>query len=285
MDWQGVTTQSYYRLEGDHACNIQDYSAALIVNCCGISAMDAPFKTYAPHGRHDYYLMYVFHGQLQAQAGDAFFTLSPGDALIYSPDQAYGYQRLGDEKMVYLWVHFTGAQAKSILASRSLALDTVFPLSQSLEQEFEAIYQLFITRPRFYLDEANSRLDLLLSLIGRYSQPMADDYRRDRIKKSLNYLHQHYAERITLKHLATMEYLSPSRYSALFRQIMGTAPQQYLIDLRIKNALNLLHATDLSVSEVARSVGYEDALYFSRLFHRHLGFSPRMARERVKGDG
>ena len=64
---------------------------------------------------------------------------------------------------------------------------------------------------------------------------------------------------------------------------MGRSPQQYLINLRLHNAQNMLLDTDLSVGEIARSVGYDDQLYFSRLFHRYFGTSPREYREVRKG--
>ena len=65
-------------------------------------------------------------------------------------------------------------------------------------------------------------------------------------------------------------------------EIMGVSPQQYLIDLRLRNARDLLISTDLSISEVARSVGYDDPLYFSRLYRKHYGLSPRESRHALK---
>ncbi len=77
-----------------------------------------------------------------------------------------------------------------------------------------------------------------------------------------------------------MEHLSPSRYSALFRSCMGISPQGFLIRLRIQNAANLICQTDLQIGEIAKAVGYEDPLYFSTLFHKKTGFSPREYREK-----
>jgi len=280
MNWQRASTQSYYRIE-DGGCNIRDHSVPLLVNCSGVSVMDAPFKTFSKHGRHDYYLMYLIHGRLDAQAGNSRHLLSEGDAIIYTPEQSYGYQRQGDERMVYLWTHFTGSEAGNLLKSRGLSTDAAYHVerSEEMEAEFEALYHLFITRPLYYLEEAAARLNILLTHIGRSVHQPEDNPLRDRLKTSLSHLNRHYAEPMKLEELAGMEYLSVSRYSALFRQLTGASPQKYLIDLRLKNAREMLISTDLSVSEVARSVGYDDALYFSRLFRKHLGLSPREVRK------
>lgn len=56
-------------------------------------------------------------------------------------------------------------------------------------------------------------------------------------------------------------------------------PLQYLLNIRLTNAKKLLETTDYSINEIALIVGYDNALYFSRLFHKHVGVSPREYRE------
>lgn len=276
MDRRYRYPQSYYRLneKGD---NIRDESRPLVVNCTGVVVLDRPFSNHTPRGRHDCYLMYVLQGELEAQSGDTPIHLAAGDLIIYPPERSFAYQLIQEEKMVYLWLHFTGSAAESILKDRGIAMATAYHPrgEEELIRDFEEIQRLFITRPAFYLEEASARLDQLLSHIARAICQPENIPSTERIQKSLDYLNRHYAETLPLELLAGMEYLSVSRYAALFRQMTGLSPQQYLIDLRLRNARELLRATNLSIGEVARSVGYEDALYFSRLFHRHTGQTPR----------
>jgi len=49
---------------------------------------------------------------------------------------------------------------------------------------------------------------------------------------------------------------------------------QYILSLRMANAQNLLESTQYNISEIAEAVGYDNSLYFSRLFHKHIGVSP-----------
>lgn len=280
MNWQTVTTQSYFRTHGDDA-NFCDHSVPLLVNCSGVLAYDAPLRSDMPEGRHDHYLMVLLHGQMDAWVDGSPRSLRAGDAIFYIPERSYRYQRVGEERMVYLWVHFTGSDADNLLARRGLKLGEVYSIGRAEEiaEDVEAIHRLFITRPPFYLEEAAARLDVLLTHIARAAAQPDAAPPHDRIQASLEYLNRHYAEPLRLETLAGMEYLSASRYSALFRRATGRSPQQYLIELRLRNARELLLQTDLSVAEVARSVGYEDALYFSRLFRRHFDAPPRSVRD------
>lgn len=68
--------------------------------------------------------------------------------------------------------------------------------------------------------------------------------------------------------------VSPYHLVRLFRKEMGQSPIDYLIDERIRTAQHLLLDRDKSVADVARSVSYEDAAYFSRLFKQRTALSP-----------
>lgn len=105
----------------------------------------------------------------------------------------------------------------------------------------------------------------------------------ERMARARAYLETHFAEPLTLDGLAARYGMSAQRFSYCFMRAHGVRPMSLLVALRLEHAVQLLR-TDMLVKEVARAVGYDDPLYFSRLFHRHYGFSPTAARERL-GDG
>ena len=96
-----------------------------------------------------------------------------------------------------------------------------------------------------------------------------------KLKESLNFIHRHYSQTISVHDLANLEHLSTSRYCTLFRQHMGISPQNFIIELRLRMATDLMMKTDLSLKQIARMVGYDDQLYFSRLFRSKRGLAPR----------
>lgn len=67
-----------------------------------------------------------------------------------------------------------------------------------------------------------------------------------------------------------------------FKKITKTTPLQYIVSLRMTNAMNLLDNTNYNISQVAEAVGYENPLYFSRLFKKNIGVSPKEYRQRKK---
>ncbi|MDQ8733870.1 AraC family transcriptional regulator [Paenibacillus sp. LHD-38] len=78
----------------------------------------------------------------------------------------------------------------------------------------------------------------------------------------------------TLAELADAAHLSPSRFSSLFVQVVGTSPMDYLIQLRLAQAAYLLESTDKKIIEVAAECGFRNLSNFNRLFKQHIGRQP-----------
>ena len=100
---------------------------------------------------------------------------------------------------------------------------------------------------------------------------------------SINHMKQHLNHSLQVDTLAAIANLSRSRYIELFKQQSGYAPIDYFIRLRMHRACQLLDTTDMSVKAVATALGYEDPLYFSRLFRRVNEKSPMQYRNLRKG--
>lgn len=83
----------------------------------------------------------------------------------------------------------------------------------------------------------------------------------------------------TLHELADIAHLSPSRFSALFHQAVGTSPLNYLIQLRLTEAVHLLETTDQKIISIAEQCGFRNLSNFNRLFKLHIGLSPRELRD------
>jgi transcriptional regulator GlxA family with amidase domain len=77
--------------------------------------------------------------------------------------------------------------------------------------------------------------------------------------------------------------LSDSQFSHLFQKHVGTSPMNYLNELRMQRASELLTNTDWPIKRIAHQLGYEDALYFSKAFRKNTGHSPSQHRKLVHG--
>ncbi len=96
---------------------------------------------------------------------------------------------------------------------------------------------------------------------------------RPKLQKTLNYIHDHADETLTLKNMASMSGTSPTYFCQLFKHETGMTFLQYLNDLRIQNACKLLRESGSNITEICYKVGFNDYSHFSRLFKKHIGKS------------
>jgi AraC-like DNA-binding protein len=99
------------------------------------------------------------------------------------------------------------------------------------------------------------------------------------VREALAYIKLHYKEPLTREKIARHVSLSPAYFSSLFKSHTGYTPVEYIHRLRLDRARQLLRTTDLSVREVAEQVGFADSFYFTRLFTKDTGISPREYRQ------
>jgi two-component system response regulator YesN len=96
------------------------------------------------------------------------------------------------------------------------------------------------------------------------------------IQQARDYIDRHYADsNISLTEVAAQAHLSPSHFSTVFSQETGQTFKDYLTEIRIRTAKELLRTTTLKSFEIADQIGYSDPHYFSYVFRKHTGLSPK----------
>jgi len=103
-----------------------------------------------------------------------------------------------------------------------------------------------------------------------------------RLMPALALIREHLDGDISLARLARSMHLSESRFHAVFKELTGFAPQQYVQRQRIQSAQQLLIETDASIKEIAGRVGHRDVFHFSRLFKQRCGVSPSLYRNEAR---
>jgi AraC-like DNA-binding protein len=133
-------------------------------------------------------------------------------------------------------------------------------------------------RGPYFREIASSLCRSLFYLAGR-SMKGGRDRPNEIVKRSLLYIHEHFSEGLSLEKLAEIAYASPSHLTRLFKKELGTSPVRYLNRVRIDVAKKLLCLKDDPINDVALKAGFEDALYFSRLFRQMTSMSPSQFRK------
>lgn len=182
------------------------------------------------------------------------------------------------------WLHFAGTQAAALyeyLQSQLPALPaTIRPTEERLHL-FEAIFaQLTLTATLAGVVQASARLGhFLLGLLPAASPLASPSPAAAGVAQSIQFMREHLAGSFTVPELAAQAGLSASHYAALFRAQMGRPPIVFFNFLKVQHACQQLTDSSLRIKEIAHQLGFGDVYYFSRVFTKVMGVSPRQFRQ------
>ena len=266
-----------------------DRSRPLIVGSAGTYRLvrKKQLPTRRVNGRVDYQILYV-------AAGKAFFYLknedeptevAAGHMVLYRPGEMQKYVYYGADRPEVFWVHFTGSQVEEILERyRFPAKGEEQVIYCGLTRDYRWIFGQMIRE----LQLAQSGFEELLVYLLRHMFLLVNRQRvsgnsenpqmLEVIGKAVQYFQLHYNEPLNIEAYARQIHVSESWFIQKFREYTGVTPMQYILYLRVSNAQELLENSSLPVKEIALIVGYENPLYFSRLFRKQIGVSPKAYR-------
>ena len=105
---------------------------------------------------------------------------------------------------------------------------------------------------------------------------------QDRILTMMSFIQENYAEKLTLEQIADAASISTRECLRCFRESIHQSPMDYLIEYRVQIAKKLLKATNLSITEIALSCGFNSNSYFTKIFHRSCGKTPNASRKELQ---
>lgn len=270
--------------------DFKDKSRPLIVGSCGTYRLSACPKmpTYRPKGRVDYQIIYVASGiaHFHFDSPDNDAIVPAGNIVLYRPKELQKYEYYGIDKTEVYWIHFTGSDVKNILKSYGFSEDRkIYNVGTDLE--YQRIFKQIILELQRCQENYEEMLAILLKnlliLFGRKfsrEQVSKNEFLDKEMDDAVMYFNENYNHDINIEKYAESRGMSISWFIRSFRKHTGQTPMQYIVSLRINNAQVLLESTSYTISEISEIVGYENQLYFSRLFHKQKGCSPSQYRKR-----
>ena len=102
------------------------------------------------------------------------------------------------------------------------------------------------------------------------------------VNQAIDYILRHMEEDVTLDDVAEYCHFSKYYFSRLFKETVGSTPQEFLIRLRLSNAAELMRTTADTIGDIALHCGYPNQLHFSQAFKKHYGLPPREWRKQYR---
>lgn len=251
-------------------------------------------------------LVFVMSGQGTHLIQDDAFSLRAGDVFMINPSEPHRYELSGGQRVEIVNCLFEpdfipGSLLQEMRLSDSLDFFYVQPFlngearfhhklnlqgeaaGEAMELLEQIEREMGRRHPGFQAMVRLKMIELFLLLSRHYR--MRDEQSGSRsagellVRRVCGYVERHYAQKITLSLLSELFHIGERQLNRHFNKVMSKSVIPYVHEIRVEHAKRLLKETDETIAVVAEKVGYEDAVFFSRLFARETGCSPGKFRE------
>ena len=222
-------------------------------------------------------------GREYAVKANQYFILPAGKSHAYGANE--------QSPWTIYWIHFKGKLAAYFAQPCARPVDIKPGIHSRISNRIDMFEEIFRTLEMGYSHEnllyACSTFYHYLGTL-RYLQQYRDAIhpesgQNDIVTVAIHFMKENIEKRLTLADIAAHTGYSSSHFSSLFNQRTGYAPLAYFNQLKIQQACRLLDFTDMKMNQICYKIGIEDTYYFSRLFSKIMGMSPRKYKQMKKG--
>lgn len=273
-----IKTEKYYDGDRFDKHNLTS-DRFLKINSCGIQHIRNPnsyIREVRKKGRVDYNLIYLTKGMIEAEIDGKEISISSNGFILYPPHMQQDYCQRGAHSF---YLRFTGTASDELIEMAGLKGVYFYQLEKEeprIRRLIEKIFSSAALKKSETEVESIANLTLLIAELGRIVKTRSNASNADdRIAQILPLMNYRFSREIDLDQYAKELNLSRSRFYHLFKKTMGCAPYTYILDLRLEHAAEYLLSTNDPISQISYSVGFTDPFYFSRLFKKKFGISPK----------
>ncbi len=219
-------------------------------------------------------------------SGEGFINgnkISKDTVFISYKDSYMNYYPSKDDPWSYVYVRFLGQDIKKVFWDYDFQHGlTILPF-----QKKEELFQLLsLYKSLCSYDNYDARITIanaILLLFEKKSAPAgAVSTQKQNAENIKKFIDENYYKNLTVNSIAEKFFLSKDYIRNLFVKFYGIAPKQYIQNVRMARAKELLVGTDTSITLIANSVGYDDSLLFSKMFKKYYSVSPKKYRMDLK---
>lgn len=245
-----------------------------------------------PIHHHDFFeISIILQGESLYLIDGEWKTVRSGDVLMFNPGVDHAEKQLINTYSHQLHIGIKNFKLYGLEENHFPNSSSLLSIQDNQLKVFDKAWQLIEEfnqqQTNFHFIGRALVMEMMILLLRSLEkeeqfQDAAHTNQSDRMNQVVQlittYMENNYAKEISIEQLATLYYVSPTYLSKIFKDLTGVSPINYLIQIRLKNAHQMLEKQDLTVKEVAKAVGYEDAYHFSKSFKKHFGISPSVVK-------
>lgn len=232
--------------------------------------------------RENYSLWSVAKGKIWITAVNNTCTVKEGDAVLFYPGCSYSAHTDGDGcEFIFLFFTLEAGNGLDLLAEENLegvaSGDAVRYASLQFQRDFNAFSIAHPISLKLYTAFLSYLGEITEAMRGKAAVHFSKHARAGEIpaiRRTLDYIGSHYLDNPSVRQMAEIANLSEKHFISSFKNMVGLPPGQYISQMRMRRAAELVSATDMKIGEIAFCLGYADPYSFSKAFKKAFGEAP-----------
>lgn len=221
---------------------------------------------------HCYQIMYLVSGRMTVRYEGKSYTVSEGNLILLDLRKPHYYR--ADTEIRMQWYLMNGASLPAYYEYLTRMHSPVFPMDEKL------IFLANSLKKELMQQEPNDHVvSMLITEILCSLSIKRESEQSEPVKRAKTYINTHYSEPISLQDIAQHASLSKYYFSRQFQSEVGLTPWEYLVQIRLRHAMQLLSDSHQSIEAIAFACGYTSSSHFCRAFKKETGFSPAFFRK------
>ncbi len=277
----------------DNALRYDDMSNENLVIKIKKEEYKTPGIILSSHWHDQIQFFYCTRGNAVIRCNSRELEVNANDFVIINSKELHYIENIGEGLTLYLikidLTFIYSNKADSIQAQFLTPLSQNLILFENVVRNDESllrcvhrmIHEYFTKEIGFELAIKSQVYDLIVILLRGYIKKIYNESELkskmlllQRFKDVIDYIENNFTEKIDLEKLSKIAGFSKGHFCRLFKQITGMSAIDYINNLKINKAFDLLKNSDLNITEIAVSCGFSDSNYFSRIFKNHKKISP-----------
>lgn len=235
---------------------------------------------FSAHWHEQLEMHYIIQGEGVFYCGQTPHEVRPESLVVVnSNEQHWAVSKTHNFHVLVLIIDLDGFSRE--VAKNGIRFQELIQSDHQISSLYDVIFQEAKEKlPGYKLAMRSKIYELMTYLIRNYADNDRNaenpnlERNRQRLKQVLLFIRDNYTQPISNQQLASLIHLSEYRFLHIFKESIGMSPINYINEIRLNKAYHLLQQKDMSVTQVASAVGFQDFNNFGRLFRKYYGFPP-----------